>query len=295
VAIDDPHERRHLRELVHRPKVGDCCAARKDQLRAAGLQPRAGPPHGERMKLSNAVVLITGANRGLGAALVQRSLAAGARRVYAGARDPSQLAAAVRAAPDRIVPLALDVTDPASIAAAAARAPDVSVLINNAGVLASFGVLTATTDAVARDFAVNLFGMIATTRAWLPALERAAQAGDAGVINVLSIVSFASMPAFGGYSASKAAAYSVTQSLRNDLAGKRIAVHAAFPGPIDTDMVRDMEMPKTSPDDVAAAILGAVERGVDEILPDATARELHAIWKQEPRALERQFVKMAGG
>jgi NAD(P)-dependent dehydrogenase (short-subunit alcohol dehydrogenase family) len=247
------------------------------------------------MKLSNAVVLITGANRGLGRALVERSLAAGARRVYAGARDPGQLAAAVRAAPDRVVPLGLDVTDPASLAAAAAHAADVTLVINNAGVLASFGLLTSASDAIARDFAVNAFGLLATTRAFLPALERAAAAGDAGVVNVLSIVAFASMPALGGYSASKAAAYSVTQALRNDLAGKRIAVHAAFPGPIDTDMVRDMAMPKTSPDDVAAAIVEGVERGVDEILPDPTARELHAIWKRDPRGLERQFVQMAGG
>lgn len=247
------------------------------------------------MKLSNAVVLITGANRGLGRALVERSVAAGARRVYASARDPALLASVVRAAPDRVVPLALDVTDPASIANAAARAPDVTLLVNNAGVLASFGVLTSPTDAIARDFAVNLFGMLATTRALLPALERSGAAGGAGVVNVLSIVSFASMPALGGYAASKAAAYSVTQALRNELAGKRIAVHAAFPGPIDTDMIRDMAMPKTSPDDVAAAILDGVERGVDEILPDPTARELHAIWKQDPRALERQFVQMAAG
>jgi NAD(P)-dependent dehydrogenase (short-subunit alcohol dehydrogenase family) len=247
------------------------------------------------MKLSNAVVLITGANRGLGRALVQRSLAAGARRVYAGARDPSLLAPIVRSAPDRVIPLALDVTDPASIAAAAARAPDVTLLVNNAGVLASFGVLTSPTDAVERDFAVNLFGMLATTRAWLPALERAAGTGEAGVLNVLSIVSFANMPALGGYSASKAAAYSVTQALRNELAGKRIAVHAAFPGPIDTDMIRDMPIPKTSPDDVATAILDAVERGIDEVLPDPASRELHAMWKQDPRALERQFVQMGGG
>jgi NAD(P)-dependent dehydrogenase (short-subunit alcohol dehydrogenase family) len=247
------------------------------------------------MKLSNAVVLITGANRGLGRALVERSLASGARRVYAGARDPAQLAPAVRAAPDRIVPLALDVTDPASLAAAAAHAADVTLLVNNAGVLASFGLLTSPSDAIERDFAVNAFGMLATTRAFLPALERAAVSGDAGVVNVLSIVAFASMPALGGYSASKAAAYSVTQALRNDLADKRIAVHAAFPGPIDTDMIRDMAMPKTSPDDVAAAILEGVERGVDEILPDPTARELHAIWKRDPRDLERQFVQMAGG
>jgi short-subunit dehydrogenase len=103
------------------------------------------------------------------------------------------------------------------------------------------------------------------------------------------------MPAIGGYAASKAAAYSVTPALRNDLVDRRIAVHAAFPGPIDTDMIREMAVPKTSPEDVAAAIIDGVERGVDEILPDPASRELHAMWKRDPRALERQFVAMAAG
>jgi NAD(P)-dependent dehydrogenase (short-subunit alcohol dehydrogenase family) len=244
------------------------------------------------MKITNATVLVTGANRGLGRALVTASLAAGARRVYAAARDADQLAALVATAPDRIVPLTLDVTSPASIAAAAARVPDLDILINNAGVLAGFNVLTTSPDDLARDFAVNLFGPIAATRAFLPALERSA---GAALINILSIASFASMPALGGYAASKAAAYSVTQALRNDLAAKHIAVHAVFPGPIDTDMVRGMAMAKTSPDDVARAILDDAARGIDEIFPDPAARELIAIWKREPRALERQFVAMSGG
>jgi short-subunit dehydrogenase len=102
------------------------------------------------------------------------------------------------------------------------------------------------------------------------------------------------MPALGGYSAAKAAAYSVTQALRGELATRRITVHAVFPGPIDTDMVRAMEMPKTSPEQVAAAIVEGVEQGVDEILPDPKSRELFAIWKRDPRELERQFVAMSG-
>jgi len=247
------------------------------------------------MKLASSTIFVTGANRGLGRALVEHSLAAGARRVYAGARDPAQLEPLVRAAPDRVIPLALDVTEPATLAAAAARAPDITLLINNAGVLASHGALTSPSAELARDFAVNTFGMLAATRAMLPALERAGATGSAGIINVLSIVSLASMPALAGYSASKAAAYSVTQALRNDLAAKRIAVHAVFPGPIDTDMVRGMTMPKTSPAEVAAAIFEGVERGVDEIFPDPASRELFALWQRDPRALERQFVQMAAG
>jgi NAD(P)-dependent dehydrogenase (short-subunit alcohol dehydrogenase family) len=246
------------------------------------------------MKLSHAVVLVTGANRGLGRALVQASLEAGARRVYAGARDPQQLDTLARSAPDRIIPLALDITDPRSLEAAAARATDLTVLFNSAGVLASYNVLTTSPEDLARDFATNVFGTLASTRAFLPALERAGAAGSAALINVLSIVSFANMPALGGYSAAKAAAYSITQALRGELATRRIGVHAAFPGPIDTDMVRAMEMPKTSPEQVARAIVEGVQRGDDEILPDPMSREMFALWKRDPRALERQFTSMSG-
>jgi NAD(P)-dependent dehydrogenase (short-subunit alcohol dehydrogenase family) len=246
------------------------------------------------MKLDNATVLVTGANRGLGRALVHASLAAGARRVYAGARDPAKLEPLVRAAPDKIMPLALDITDPRSLAAAAARAGDISLVFNNAGVLAGYSLLTTSADDLARDFATNLFGTLAASKAFLPALERAAATGSAALVNVLSVVSLASMPALGGYSAAKAAAYSVTQALRGELAVRHIAVHAVFPGPIDTDMVRAMEMAKTSPDQVAQAIVAGIERGSDDIFPDPIAVEFHAMWQRDAKLLERQFVTMSG-
>jgi NAD(P)-dependent dehydrogenase (short-subunit alcohol dehydrogenase family) len=243
------------------------------------------------MQLSQAVVLITGANRGLGRALVHTALAAGARRIYAGARDPAQLTAIVNAAPDRIIPLALDVTNPQSLEAAAARAADTSVLINNAGVLASYNLLTSTREQLAEDFAINAFGVLAVTKALLPALERAVAAGgEAALANVLSVVSLASMPALGGYSAAKAAAYSITQALRGELAAKRIAVHAVFPGPIDTDMVRTFEMAKTSPEVVAQAIIEGIERGVEDIYPDPASRDMFATWQRDPKQLERQLA-----
>jgi len=245
------------------------------------------------MKLSHAVVLVTGANRGLGRALVHAALEAGARRVYAGARDPAQLDALVKTAPDRIVPLALDVTDPRSLEAAAVRAPDITALFNNAGVLASYSILASSREHIAQDFATNAFGLLAVTKAMLPALERA-PAGSAAIVNILSVVSFASMPAVGGYAAAKAAAYSITQSLRGELAAKQIAVHAVFPGPIDTDMVRAMEMAKTRPEDVARAIITGVEHGSEDILPDPMARELFAMWNRDAKALERKFVTMSG-
>ncbi len=243
------------------------------------------------MKLNDAVVLVTGANRGLGKELVQAALRAGARRVYAGARDPATLAD-VRS--DVVLPLALDITDPASLAAAAERAPDVTVLFNNAGVLGGFSVL-GDLEGTQRDFVVNVFGTLACTRAFLPALERAGAAGGAAIMNVLSVVSLSSIPVLGGYGASKAASYSLTLALRAELKAKNITVHAALPGVIDTDMVRAFPMEgKTSPAVVAQGIVAGVEAGEEEIAPDPMSHELVSLWRRDPKQLERTLANMNG-
>lgn len=246
----------------------------------------------QRMKIQNEIVLVSGANRGLGRALVEATLAAGARRIYAGARDPAQLGDLVSQSPDRIVPIALDITNADSLANAARQARDVSMLFNNAGVLASYRVLGSRREAIALDFETNCFGMLAATQAFLPTLERAGQRSTDGsftaaVVNVLSIVSITSMPAIGGYSASKAAAYSLTQALRSELSSKHIAVHAVLAGSIDTDMIRDMDGPKTSPQEVARNIVADVERGQEDILPEAASRAMFEVWRRDPRELER--------
>ncbi|WP_205633611.1 SDR family oxidoreductase [Labilithrix luteola] len=244
------------------------------------------------MNIRDNVILVTGANRGLGRALVLASLEAGAKRIYAGARDPKQLEALVATAPDRIVPLALDVTDTTTLEAAAARATDVTMVFNNAGVLASFDALTSTTEEIARDLAINFYGLVNTTKAFLPALERAGANGGAAFVNVLSVASLGNVPGLGGYSASKAAAFSVTQGFRARLAGKGIRVFGVFPGPIDTDMVREIEMAKTSPADVANAILDGVQQGIEDISPDPVSRDVVALWKRDPKAVERQMATM---
>ncbi|MET0795376.1 MAG: SDR family oxidoreductase [Polyangiaceae bacterium] len=248
------------------------------------------------MNLKDKVVLVTGANRGLGRALVEASLKAGARKIYAGARDPKQLATLVERAPERVLPLALDITNAASLAAAAEQAPDVAVLFNNAGVLASYNLLTSKTEDIAQDFTTNFFGTLAASKAFLPALQRAGALGigHAALVNVLSVVSLSNMPALGAYSASKAAAFSITQALRWDLAKLNVSVHAVFAGAIDTDMVRAMDMPKTSPADVAQAIVSGVERGIEDIFPDAMSESLFATWRRDPKELERQLASMSG-
>src|SRR5262249_10935603 len=155
------------------------------------------------MKIEGSVALVTGANRGLGKALVSALVEAGAARVYAAARD----AAKVPAAGPRVVPLTLDTTKPEQVAAAARAARDVTLLVNNAGVASSHNVLTASPAEFDADFRTNVLGTLAVIKTFLPALE------GATIVNVLSLASLGSVPAFGGYSATKAAAYSVTQAL----------------------------------------------------------------------------------
>jgi len=243
------------------------------------------------MELRDEIVLVTGANRGLGRALVEATLEAGARKIYAGARNPAQLDETIALAPERIVPLAIDTTDARSLAAAAEQASDVAVLFNNAGVLSSYSVLGSVED-LTRDFDTNFFGTLAATKAFLPALARAGKRGEtkAAVINVLSITAVAALPMLGGYSASKAAAYALTQALRWELGPRGIAVHAVLAGSIDTDMIRHFEMPKTSARDVAYAIVRDVQRGLELVLPDPGAVGMYEVWRNDPGELERQLA-----
>ncbi len=238
--------------------------------------------HGDRMtQLEGTIALVTGTSRGLGRAFVDDLLRRGAAKVYAASRDGRP-----PVEDSRVVALKLDITAAAQVRAAAAQARDVQLLVNNAGVLASFSVLDSPSEALRKDLDVNFHGVLEVVRAFAPALI----ANRGAIANVLSVVSFASMPALGGYSASKAAAWSLTQSLRGELRAKGVRVHAVFPGPIDTDMIRAMAMPKTSAADVARAALDGVAAGEDDIAPDPMAASVRATFLADPRALEKQFA-----
>jgi NAD(P)-dependent dehydrogenase (short-subunit alcohol dehydrogenase family) len=236
------------------------------------------------MKLEGCVALVTGANRGLGKALVAALLQAGATKIYAAARDEKQL----ETADSRIVPLRLDVTKPDQIAAAASQTADVTLLINNAGTFTSLNVLTASHADFEADFRVQVYGTLNVIKAFVPVLGRAH--GGATIVNVLSLSALASVPTMGGYSASKAAAYSITQALRPELKKLAIQVLAALPGPIDTDMVKDLELPKASAADVAQQLIAGIARGDEEIFPGPMAQQMGALWLKDPKAYERAFA-----
>jgi NAD(P)-dependent dehydrogenase (short-subunit alcohol dehydrogenase family) len=238
------------------------------------------------MKISKSVALVTGANRGIGHSLVGALLEAGASRVYATARDPRTLEAVSALDTTRVVPLKLDVTSADDVAAAAKRATDVTLLVNNAGVLASYNILASTRQQLDQDFAVNFHGALSMIRAFVPILERAR---GAAIANLLTVVSLASRPVIGGYSASKAAALSMTQALRPEFKAKRIDVHSVFPGAVDTDMIRAFPIAKTSPDVVGRAIVDGIQRGDEDILTDPMAREVFGQWLKNPKEFERYF------
>jgi NAD(P)-dependent dehydrogenase (short-subunit alcohol dehydrogenase family) len=224
-------------------------------------------------------ILITGANRGLGAALVEEALKRGVTRIYAATRQP------YKHADPRVSNLVLDITNEAQVQAAARQVPELDMLINNAG-YAGYDDLTDRA-ALERHLAVNLFGPFTMVNAFLPALERS-QHGI--ILNVLSTAALAALPIIPSYAISKAAAFSFSQSLRARLHG-RVRVAIAFPGPIDTEMSATLNAPKASPQSVAAALLDGLHNGDEEIFPDAASAPLATPWRDGAlKAMEKQFA-----
>jgi NAD(P)-dependent dehydrogenase (short-subunit alcohol dehydrogenase family) len=234
------------------------------------------------MTIADKTVLVTGANRGIGQALVAEALSRGVERVYGGTRQPLTH-------PDgRVTPLTLDVTDAAQIQAAAEQVKALDILINNAGI----ALYDDLSDRVVleRHLAVNLFGTWGVTQAFLPLLTRSRGA----IVNILSVYAFAPLPLIAAYSISKAAAFSLTQSLRALVAGRDVTVHAVLTGPVDTEMTRGLDIPKASPELVARAILDGVEREEEDIFPDPMSQTMAGSWRSgAAKALERQNAALA--
>jgi NAD(P)-dependent dehydrogenase (short-subunit alcohol dehydrogenase family) len=233
------------------------------------------------MTFEGKTVLVTGANRGIGQALVEEALRRGAARVYAGTRQP--LAHADR----RVTAVALDVTDAEQIQAAVERVESLDILINNAGV-ALYDDLSDR-SVLERHLAVNLFGPYEVTQAFLPMLT---QSGGA-IVNNVSVMALAPLPFTPAYAISKAAAFNWTQSLRALLAGHGVTVHAVLTGPTDTEMTRGFEIPKASPQSVARAIFDGVENGEEDIFPDPMSATLAESWRSGAvKAFERESAAL---
>jgi 2-keto-3-deoxy-L-rhamnonate aldolase RhmA/NAD(P)-dependent dehydrogenase (short-subunit alcohol dehydrogenase family) len=255
--------------------------ARTQVGRFAARPPAKGHP------VKGAVALVTGTNRGIGPATVRALLAEGAAKVYCAARRGGSNEALIAEAPDRLVPLALDVTDPAQVAAAAARCGDVTLLVNNAGINFNTPLIgIAGIDNARAEMEANYFGTLAMCRAFAPVLK-----GNGGgtIVNMLSILSHVNLPLMGSLCASKAAALSLTQAVRAELAGQGTRVMGVLPGAVDTDMTAGVNIPKLQPAEVAAAIIDGLRNGAEEIYPGDMAAGTAAGLANDPKGVERQY------
>lgn len=236
------------------------------------------------MSLSKATVLVSGANRGIGAAIVKELLKSDVSKIYACARD-------LKALPDfgdaRVVPLEMDVTSERSVASAASAAADVDVLLNNAGTMAFGDVITSTQEVIEADMNTNYYGTLRVIRAFVPSFVAR---GSGTIANIVSIVGLAPVPVLAGYSASKAALQSLTQALRGTLAKSGITVTGIYPGPIDTDMAKNIPLEKTTPEYAAGNIVRGIEQGQTSIFPDPMALQVEHLWATNGRQLEAAML-----
>ena len=238
------------------------------------------------LKIEGRVALVTGANRGIGLALVEALLQRRARKVYAATRKPEALTNLAAQSNGTVVPLRLDITDAAEVRQAVAQADDVDLLINNAAIV---GHMFAGfedpvwLDAAPREYETNVVGPLRMSQAFAPVLARQ---GGGTLVYVASIAGLIGLPMMFTYSTTKAALHSLTQSAREMLQGQGTRVVGVYPGPVDTNMSAAITVPKTSPASVAQAILDGLEQGQEDIYPDPFAREYGSAYAMSPKSLE---------
>src|SRR6266487_6128408 len=240
--------------------------------------------------VSGTIAFVTGANRGIGEAIVDALVAAGVKKVYAAARNISTLDPLVDRHGSRVVPLQLDVTHAAQIATAAATAADVDLLVNNAGIVGFFGgdfTDSKWIEGGREEMEVNFLGTFAVTKAFAPVL---AKNGGGAIVNLNSVVSFVSFPILAAYSASKAATHSLTQVTRAMLRGQNTQVFGVYPGPIETSMRKAPTAEKASPVEAARAIVAGIIAGNEEIFPDRMSQDTGPAFFADPKGLERQVA-----
>lgn len=237
------------------------------------------------MQVQGAIALVTGANGGIGQYYIQGLQAAGATRIYAGARNPDSLKDIAATDPDRIMPIPLDITDEASVKTASEAYSDVNLLINNAGV--GFNqrlVPDINFDKVRSEIEVNYLGMLRMCLAFAPVLKTN---GGGAIVNMLTILAKVNFPLNASYCASKAAALLATQGIRAELASQKTLVVGVMPGTVDTGMSKDFPPPKVAPEEVVRTALQAVIDEVEDVYPGEQAQEMQAQLLQDPKAVEK--------
>jgi NAD(P)-dependent dehydrogenase (short-subunit alcohol dehydrogenase family) len=240
-------------------------------------------------RIEGRVALVTGANRGIGRALVEALLARGVGKVYAAARRTETLADLVAAAPDRVLALRLDVTQPAQVRRAVAQAGDVDLVVNNAAILShAFAGFEDPVwlDAARQEYETNVVGALRVSQGFAPVLK---QNGGGTIVNLSSVAGLVGMPPVLTYSSTKAALHSLTQSTRQMLREQGTRVVGVYPGPVETEMAAELPMDKASPEAVAEAILDGLEQGLEEIYPDPFAVEYGRTYAVNPKGLESSF------
>ncbi len=240
-------------------------------------------------RIEGRVALVTGANRGIGRALVEALLARGVGKVYAAARRTETLADLVAAAPDRVPALRLDVTQPAQVRRAVAQAGDVDLVVNNAAILShAFAGFEDPVwlDAARQEYETNVVGALRVSQGFAPVLKRN---GGGTIVNLSSVAGLVGMPPVLTYSSTKAALHSLTQSTRQMLREQGTRVVGVYPGPVETEMAAELPMDKASPEAVAEAILDGLEQGLEEIYPDPFAVEYGRTYAVNPKGLESSF------
>ncbi len=242
------------------------------------------------MNLEGKIVLVTGANGGVGSALIKALLDKGAAKVYAAARTIAAVKELVQFNAERIKALRLDITSAASVATVAEQCADVNLLINNAGINRCESLLgLAGMEAAREEMEVNFFGTLAMCRAFAPILEAN---GSGTIVNVCSIIGLVNLPVNGTYCASKAAGHSLLQGMRAELAPRGIRVVGVYPGPVDTKMTAGQEMPKATPDQIASAILEGLELDAEDIFPDPMSQGVQEQLEKNAKQVEKQFAAM---
>jgi NAD(P)-dependent dehydrogenase (short-subunit alcohol dehydrogenase family) len=242
------------------------------------------------MKVEDAIAFVTGANGGIGTHYIDALKAAGAKRIYAGVRNPDSIAEIVSTDPARIIPVQLDIVDDESIRIAATNCQDVTLLINNAGIAKYQGLIAAPDLSSARaEMEVNYFGTLAMCRAFSPILKAN---GGGAIVNMQSIIALVNFPKNGGYSASRASSLSMTQGIRAEFAAQGTLVIAVLPGTVDTKMSKNDPPPKVAPAEVARVALQAVIDGIEEVYPGEQATEMAAQMLKNPKSIEKWMATM---